>query len=60
MSTPLVTVQIDGAAQLERAVQDYRALIKDDAGKALAKAARETTFAARKLFRASPPRPRKG
>lgn len=57
---PLVSVQIDGSAELARAVQDYRALIKDDAGRALAKAARETAFAARELFRTQPPRPRRG
>lgn len=60
MSTPLVTIQIDGMEQLERAVQDFRALVKDDSGKILAKGARLVTLSLHREFRKSPPRPTKG
>ena len=60
MSTPLVTIQIDGMQALERAVQDYRALIKDDAGKALGKGARLVALSLHRDFRNQPPRPVSG
>lgn len=60
MSSTIAELRVDGATELAKAVADYRTLIKDDAGKALSKAARETAFAARQLFRAQPPRPRAG
>ncbi len=60
MNTSLVEVRLEGFPELERAVEDFRALIKDDAGKALGKAARLTTLSLHRMFREHPPRPLRG
>lgn len=61
MSTvPILVASVKNADVLDRAVEDYRALIKDDAGKTLTKATRLTTISMGKLFHEQPPRPRAG